>query len=40
MSDRPLTPREFDAWLRGYQSAWEKRDAQAAAALFTTDAAY
>jgi ketosteroid isomerase-like protein len=40
MSDRPLTPREFDAWLRGYQNAWEQRNAQAAADLFTTDAAY
>jgi ketosteroid isomerase-like protein len=40
MSDFVLTPRDFDAWLRGYQSAWEQRDAQAAAELFTPDAEY
>ena len=40
MSTDVLTPREFDAWLRGYKSAWENRDPQAAAALFTDDAEY
>jgi ketosteroid isomerase-like protein len=40
MGTEVLTPREFDAWLRGYKSAWEQRDPQAAAALFTDDAEY
>ena len=40
MSDFVLTPRDFEAWLRGYETAWEKRDAQAAAELFTADAEY
>ena len=40
MSDFVLTPREFDAWLRGYQTAWETRDPQAAAELFTADSEY
>lgn len=29
-----------DAWLEGYRIAWEKGDADAAAALFTEDAVY
>jgi hypothetical protein len=40
MSDFVLTPRDFDAWLRGYQAAWEKRDPPAAAELFSPDAEY
>jgi uncharacterized protein (TIGR02246 family) len=35
-----LTHADFDAWLKGYKAAWEKRDAAAAAALFTPDAQY
>jgi ketosteroid isomerase-like protein len=35
-----VTTAQFTEWLRGYQSAWEGRDAEAAAALFTDDARY
>ena len=35
-----LTVADFDAWLRGYKRAWESRDADAAARLFTPDAEY
>ena len=35
-----LTVADFEAWLRGYKKAWEGRDAEAAAALFTPDAEY
>jgi ketosteroid isomerase-like protein len=35
-----LTPAEFERWLNGYKVAWEKRDPEAAAALFTADAQY
>ncbi len=35
-----LTAASFDAWLRGYQAAWEGRDAAAAAKLFSGDARY
>ena len=35
-----LTRADFDTWLRGYGGAWEGRDADAAAALFTPDAEY
>jgi hypothetical protein len=35
-----LTRTDFDSWLRGYGRAWEGRDADAAAALFTPDAEY
>jgi uncharacterized protein (TIGR02246 family) len=35
-----LSVRDFETWLRGYKSAWERRDAAAAAALFTPDAEY
>jgi ketosteroid isomerase-like protein len=31
---------QFTQWLRAYQSAWEGRDAAAAAKLFTDDARY
>jgi hypothetical protein len=30
----------IDQWLAGYRTAWESRDADAAAALFTDDASY
>jgi ketosteroid isomerase-like protein len=30
----------LEAWLAGYESAWEERDADAAAALFSDDALY
>ena len=30
----------IDQWLDGYRTAWESRDAEAAAALFTDDATY
>jgi ketosteroid isomerase-like protein len=35
-----LTEYEFETWLQGYQHAWQARDSQAAAALFTPDAEY
>jgi SnoaL-like domain len=35
-----ISEAEFDAWLRGYQSAWQGRDSQAAVRLFTDDAEY
>jgi ketosteroid isomerase-like protein len=35
-----LTVADFENWLRGYKRAWEGRDAEAAAALFTPDAEY
>ena len=35
-----LNQYEFETWLRGYQHAWQTRDARAAVALFTTDAEY
>ena len=40
MTAYAATVEEFNAWLRGYQSAWEGRDAAAAARLFTADARY
>lgn len=36
----PLTAEQFSEWLRGYQSAWERRDPEAAARLFAPDARY
>src|SRR5690606_25695019 len=30
----------IDTWLKGYRRAWESRDPDAAAALFTEDATY
>ena len=40
MSARPLTSAALDAWLKDYEQAWELRDADRAAALFTEDARY
>ena len=43
MSDpetRPLSTAELDAWLRAYGNAWEAKDPDAAAGLFTADAEY
>lgn len=33
-------PMSTDEWVEGYRVAWENRDADAAAALFTPDATY
>jgi len=35
-----LTSAKLDAWLGGYREAWEKRDAERAAQLFTESATY
>jgi len=35
-----MTPEAFDDWLRRYGAAWEGRDADSAAALFSPDAEY
>ena len=35
-----MIPKDFEHWLEGYKSAWENRDPQAAADLFSTDAQY
>ena len=35
-----MTTEDFDLWLRGYQVAWQGRDAAAAASLFSDDAEY
>lgn len=35
-----LTHDEFESWLQAYQAAWEGRDAQAAASLFSPGAEY
>jgi len=40
MTAYATTADEFSAWLRGYQSAWERRDSAAAAGLFSADARY
>ena len=40
MSSFALGSGQFTEWLRGYQSAWEGRDAAAAASLFAEDARY
>ena len=40
MSSFALNSAQFTEWLRGYQSAWEGRDAEAAARLFSDDARY
>lgn len=40
MTRHATTAEEFDAWLRGYQAAWEGRDPAAAARLFSDDARY
>jgi len=38
--EQELSTAQVKAWLDGYKSAWEMRDADAAAALFTADASY
>jgi uncharacterized protein (TIGR02246 family) len=35
-----VTSAKLDAWLGGYREAWEKRDAERAARLFTDNATY
>jgi hypothetical protein len=35
-----LSAADFEAWLRSYGKAWEGRNAESAAALFTPDAEY
>jgi ketosteroid isomerase-like protein len=40
MTSFAATAQQFTEWLRAYQSAWEGRDAAAAARLFTDDARY
>jgi hypothetical protein len=35
-----MTVKDFDGWLSRYKSAWETRDPQVAAKLFTEDARY
>ncbi len=35
-----LTREAFDVWLRAYGAAWQGRDPEAAAALFSEDALY
>ena len=35
-----LTPEMFAAWLDRYKAAWEQRDPQRAAGIFTADASY
>jgi hypothetical protein len=37
---RPLTLAALDTWLKAYEQAWELRDADRAAALFTENARY
>lgn len=40
MSSFVLSTAQFTEWLRAYKSAWEGRDAAAAANLFSDDARY
>lgn len=40
MPEFTLTTAQFTEWLRAYQSAWEGRDAAAAARIFSDDARY
>jgi ketosteroid isomerase-like protein len=40
MSALELTPAALATWLAGYEQAWEQRDANRAAALFTENALY
>ena len=40
MAGVTVTVEQFTRWLRAYQSAWEGRDAAAAAGLFSSDARY
>jgi ketosteroid isomerase-like protein len=35
-----VTPDQLDGWLRDYGAAWEARDGELAAALFTEDGVY
>jgi len=37
---RQLTPAALEAWLARYKDAWEQRDPERAAALFTENAPY
>lgn len=39
-ADGTLTEAALTQWLEGYKAAWEARDADRAAALFTPDATY
>jgi hypothetical protein len=39
-SAQSLTPARLEAWLAGYERAWEQRDANLAVALFTENARY
>jgi uncharacterized protein (TIGR02246 family) len=39
-SAQSLTRAKVEAWLADYESAWENRDADAAARIFTPDATY
>jgi uncharacterized protein (TIGR02246 family) len=39
-ADTALSRERLDGWLAAYGKAWETRDADAAAALFTPDATY
>ena len=38
--ERSSVPRSLDGWVEGYKLAWENRDSDAVAALFTPDATY
>jgi ketosteroid isomerase-like protein len=40
VSAQQLTPVALETWLAGYEQAWELRDANRAAALFTDNARY
>ena len=40
MPARQLTPAALEAWLARYEQAWEQRDPERAAALFTENAPY
>lgn len=35
-----MNAKDFDRWLRAYQAAWQGRNSEAAACLFTDDAEY
>jgi uncharacterized protein (TIGR02246 family) len=40
VSTQPLTSAALETWLARYKQAWEQRDPEQAAALFTPDAPY
>jgi hypothetical protein len=40
VSTTTLTPASLESWLARYEQAWERRDADQAAALFTESARY